>query len=121
MRHGVLTLLPPEIIDNQIMRDPVDPGHKLTAIGIALLLYGGNHFNKGVLKNIFGQLPVTYNEVDIRINFILMPVHQYSKSIVITPGIKTYQLFICFFQQINRHYFQILEFKSKSWSIGRSD
>ena len=83
-----------EEVDDEIVGDTRNPGRELAVLGVASLLDGHNGLDKGLLKDVVGQLFVFDNVENIVESTGLMTLEQYIKSFIITFGIQCNQLFV---------------------------
>src|SRR5574344_897273 len=74
IRNSVFATFLTEIINNKIVSYAGDPSFKLPIFGITTLFNSHNNLHKGFLKNIFSQLFIANNKINVRMDTALISV-----------------------------------------------
>ena len=81
---GINLLFLPEVVNCKIMSNTDYPRYELAIVFIFSLLQGANDLDKSILENILRKLLVFYNEDNVGVNFILVPVDQNFNTLLIS-------------------------------------
>ena len=74
--YGVHLLFFPEVIDDQVVSNPYDPGQEPSIITVFPSPEGLDDLDKSFLKKIFSKLLILDGEQNVRIDFAAMLVNQ---------------------------------------------
>ena len=79
------------MIDDQVVCNPHYPGEELSLLAVVSFFQGLDHFNKGVLKNVLGNVPVQYLGINEAGYSLVVPVDEYFKGFFIPADVLLYQ------------------------------
>jgi hypothetical protein len=78
------------VVYDQVVGDAHHPGQKLTLFAIRTFFKGFDDLDKGILKNIFRDVPVQYFGIDKTADTLVVAVDQDFKGFFISADVIAY-------------------------------